>query len=166
MPGDGYGMRPVESTLGPDDSSVVLNYGGLKILAFKVNHGEIEPAVGCRFEYGGRSVVVSGDTALSENLIKFARDADIPAICAPGHEAISTCASSSGPASPAQVSAKKFGVPLKTKDARLTIEYLVPSGRINAVWPRPAILVNQKRPAPDFALGSFYPSGGRACASS
>jgi ribonuclease Z len=37
----------------------------------------VKPAFGYRFDYGGRSVVVSGDTAPSANLVTQARGADV-----------------------------------------------------------------------------------------
>jgi ribonuclease Z len=42
-----------------------------------VTHDPVKPAFGYRFEYGGRSVVVSGDTAPSPNLVMQARGADV-----------------------------------------------------------------------------------------
>ena len=50
---------------------------GVKIIAFLVDHYPIVPAFGYRVEYGGHSVVLSGDTKYSENLIKFAKGADL-----------------------------------------------------------------------------------------
>lgn len=56
---------------------VVFDGGGLKVTAFPVRHDPVKPAVGYRFDYQGRSVVVSGDTAYSESLIENARGADV-----------------------------------------------------------------------------------------
>jgi ribonuclease Z len=53
---------------------VVYEHGGVKVTAFTVEHG-IEPAVGYRVDYDGRSAVLSGDTSFSENLIKFGASA-------------------------------------------------------------------------------------------
>jgi ribonuclease Z len=50
---------------------------GLKVTAFDVDHRPIKPALGYRVDYAGRSVVVSGDTRVSENLIRFADGADL-----------------------------------------------------------------------------------------
>jgi ribonuclease Z len=47
------------------------------ITAFAVDHRPVEPAFGYKFEAGGKIVVISGDTAPSDNLVKFARGADI-----------------------------------------------------------------------------------------
>ncbi len=56
---------------------VVLDENGLKVTAFPVKHDPVEPAVGYRFDYQGRSVVISGDTAYSESLVAAAKDADV-----------------------------------------------------------------------------------------
>ncbi len=50
---------------------------GLKVTAFKVEHDPASPAYGYRFEYKGRVVVVSGDTAKSANLARHAAGADL-----------------------------------------------------------------------------------------
>ncbi len=59
------------------DSATVLDDGALKITMFPVNHAPIHPAVGYRFDYEGRSVVVSGDTTKTETTIRFSIDADV-----------------------------------------------------------------------------------------
>ncbi|HYE46069.1 MAG TPA: MBL fold metallo-hydrolase [Caulobacter sp.] len=58
-------------------SVVVLDDGGLRVTAFRVDHGPAEPAVGYRFDYRGRSLVVSGDSSASANLVANARGADL-----------------------------------------------------------------------------------------
>ncbi|MBW2315158.1 MAG: MBL fold metallo-hydrolase [Deltaproteobacteria bacterium] len=58
-------------------SEVVLDEGGLRITAFAVDHNPVKPAYGYRFDYQGRSVVVSGDTALDPRVIEAARGADV-----------------------------------------------------------------------------------------
>ena len=50
---------------------------GLKITAFAVDHRPVVPAFGYRFDCGGKSIVISGDTGPSENLVRFAKDADV-----------------------------------------------------------------------------------------
>ena len=47
---------------GSTDRVVVYDKDGLRVTAFRVDHGPVDPAVGYRFDYKGRSVVVSGDT--------------------------------------------------------------------------------------------------------
>ncbi|MBI3784896.1 MAG: MBL fold metallo-hydrolase [Deltaproteobacteria bacterium] len=61
----------------PDGSAVVFDADGLKVTAFAVDHLPVEPAYGYRFEFRGRSVVISGDTKKSDNLIRQARDVDL-----------------------------------------------------------------------------------------
>jgi hypothetical protein len=60
-----------------DTSTVILDHDGLRITAFNVNHKLVGPAVGYRFDYKGRSIVVSGDTAPSSNLVQVAAGADV-----------------------------------------------------------------------------------------
>ena len=56
---------------------VVFAEGGVTVTAFLVDHGVVQPAYGYRVDYGGRSVVLSGDTRVSENLIRHARGVDV-----------------------------------------------------------------------------------------
>jgi ribonuclease Z len=57
---------------------VVFERGGVKVMAIEVDHGAlIKPAYAFRVEFGGRSVVVSGDTRFSENLIARAAGTDL-----------------------------------------------------------------------------------------
>jgi ribonuclease Z len=56
---------------------VVYERDGVRVMAFEVDHHPIKPAFGYRIDYAGRSVVLSGDTRLSENLIRHAQGADV-----------------------------------------------------------------------------------------
>jgi ribonuclease Z len=58
-------------------AAVVFEGEGLAVTAFPVKHDPVVPAVGYRFDYKGRSVVISGDTAPSPSLIEHARGADV-----------------------------------------------------------------------------------------
>ena len=49
----------------------------LKVTAFLVDHRPVEPALGYRFDYRGRSVLISGDTLPSESLMRQARGVDL-----------------------------------------------------------------------------------------
>jgi ribonuclease Z len=60
-----------------EGSAPVLEEDGLRITAFLVDHHPAAPALGYRFDYAGRSVVVSGDTAASQALVEHARGADV-----------------------------------------------------------------------------------------
>jgi ribonuclease Z len=55
----------------------VYERNGVRITPFDVDHAPVEPAFGYRIDYRGRSVVLSGDTRFSENLIRQARGADV-----------------------------------------------------------------------------------------
>jgi ribonuclease Z len=59
------------------EQGVVYQNGGLKVTAFTVDHAPIKPALGYRVDYSGHSVVLSGDTRYSENLIQFAHGTDV-----------------------------------------------------------------------------------------
>lgn len=59
------------------EPGIVVEEGGLAITAFAVNHEPITPAYGYRFDYRGRSVVVSGDTVVTPSLEAAARGADL-----------------------------------------------------------------------------------------
>lgn len=59
------------------NEGVVLDENGVKVTAFLVDHGPVKPALGYRVDYQGRSVAISGDTKLSDNLIKFAQGVDV-----------------------------------------------------------------------------------------
>ncbi|MDF9760919.1 ribonuclease Z [Peribacillus simplex] len=56
---------------------VVYQQKGIEVIAFKVDHKSIEPAFAYRVNYKGHSVVISGDTRYNENLIQFAKGADV-----------------------------------------------------------------------------------------
>jgi len=61
----------------PFASAVILERNGLKVTMFRVDHGVVRPAVGYRFDYRGRAVVISGDTRKNANVARQARGADI-----------------------------------------------------------------------------------------
>ncbi|MCP4905175.1 MAG: MBL fold metallo-hydrolase [bacterium] len=63
---------------------VILDDGDLTITAFRVDHEPVDPAVGYRFDYKDRSLVLSGDTKKSANLEEFAQGTDLLV-----HEALS-----------------------------------------------------------------------------
>ncbi|CAH0990670.1 Ribonuclease BN [Sinobacterium norvegicum] len=77
-PLSGRGMIANPFTPPPEgDGMMVWNQHGLTVTAFKVSHNPVEPAVGYRFDYLGRSIVISGDTKRSANLEAFAQGADL-----------------------------------------------------------------------------------------
>ena len=61
-----------------DRDGVVYEANGVKVIAFEVDHGDvIKPCYGYRFEYQGRSAVLSSDTRYNQNVIKYGRGADL-----------------------------------------------------------------------------------------
>jgi ribonuclease Z len=54
----------------------ILEVGGVTVSAFLVDHGPVRPAFGYRFDGGGRSVVISGDTKPSDNLMRWSQQVD------------------------------------------------------------------------------------------
>ena len=61
----------------PLKEGVVHGVDGLRVTAFRVDHGAFEPAWGYRVDYGERSVVISGDTRYSGNLVEHAHGTDL-----------------------------------------------------------------------------------------
>ena len=59
------------------NEGVVYHDDFVRVTAFAVDHHPVEPAFGYRFDSGGKSIVISGDTRPSDNLIHFAKGADI-----------------------------------------------------------------------------------------
>ena len=59
------------------ESVIVLERDGLRVTMFRVDHAPVVPAVGYRFDYEGRSIVLSGDTKKNANVERFARGADL-----------------------------------------------------------------------------------------
>jgi ribonuclease Z len=56
---------------------VIFENGDLKISAYVAEHPPIEPAVGYRFDYRGRSVVVSGDGNVNDDTLSIVDGADL-----------------------------------------------------------------------------------------
>lgn len=59
------------------DGGVVMQDERVKVTATLVNHAPVTPAFAYRFDAADRSIVISGDTARSDNLIKLAKNADV-----------------------------------------------------------------------------------------
>jgi ribonuclease BN (tRNA processing enzyme) len=59
------------------DGGVVMSDDNVKVTAALVDHPPVVPAFGYRFDARDRSIVISGDTAPSDNLVQLARDADV-----------------------------------------------------------------------------------------
>lgn len=85
LPPSGFGLAPHPFAI-PEgqNSAVVLDDGGVRITAFNVNHGPVHPAFGYRVDYAGRSIVISGDTVPTPELVHQAENVDLLV-----HEALS-----------------------------------------------------------------------------
>jgi len=77
LPPERAAMVPLPVQLGGAAASRILEEDGVVVTAFAVAHDPVKPAFGYRFDYGGRSVVVSGDTRPCPNLVTQARGADV-----------------------------------------------------------------------------------------
>lgn len=92
----GLVARPFEKPA--DDALVtVFEADGVTIEALTVDHSPVEPAVGYRFRYKGRSLLISGDTVKGDNIRRFAQGVDLlvhealaPRLVALMHEAATT----------------------------------------------------------------------------
>jgi ribonuclease Z len=69
---DGVALRVHEVREG-----VVYQRDGVRVTAFEVDHAQVKPAFGYRIDYAGHSVVLSGDTRVSEKLIRYAEGVDV-----------------------------------------------------------------------------------------
>jgi ribonuclease Z len=56
---------------------VVYDDGGVKVTAFPVEHDDGNPAFGYRIDAAGRSVLLSGDTTYSDNVVKYGLGDDL-----------------------------------------------------------------------------------------
>src|SRR5688572_3401353 len=59
------------------EGGLVMEDEHVKVTATLVRHEPVVPAFGYRFDMRDRSIVISGDTAFSENLIALAKGADV-----------------------------------------------------------------------------------------
>jgi len=75
--GEYWGKRGTEAKVTEAEPGVVFDQDGLQVTMFKVNHAPIDPAVGYRFDYQGKVVVVSGDTIKTDKMIEMSKDADV-----------------------------------------------------------------------------------------
>jgi ribonuclease Z len=77
-PPSGAGSRAVPFEMpAAGEQREIWNANGLRITAFPVVHEPAHPAVGYRFEYGGRSLVISGDTRKTDSVAQAALGADL-----------------------------------------------------------------------------------------
>ena len=84
-----------KSTIKP---GIVFEEGDLKVTAYVATHNPIEPAVGYRFDYKGRSVVISGDSIVTEETEKITDGVDLLLHDALSLPVVSTLAGATGEA--------------------------------------------------------------------
>lgn len=78
MPVDGSIIRTVvDEAVASADGVEVFSDGLMRIVAFAVDHYPVVPALGYRFEYKGRSVVVTGDTSRSAAVALHSSKVDV-----------------------------------------------------------------------------------------
>jgi ribonuclease Z len=78
IPPSGFGGVPHPFAVAKDQPDVVLiDEPDLKVTAFPVDHAPVDPAVGYKFVYKGRSAVISGDTSASARVEAAAKGVDL-----------------------------------------------------------------------------------------
>jgi len=80
-------------------AGTVLEQDGLTITAFDASHEPVRPALGYRFDYGGRSVAITGDTVVTDSVEKAVDGVDLllaDALSLPLVQAMETAALRSG----------------------------------------------------------------------
>ena len=70
--GRGIHVRAVELA-----SDAVFEDGELRISAYQASHPPIDPALGFRVDYRGRSVVISGDSNVTDATVSISDGADL-----------------------------------------------------------------------------------------
>lgn len=80
-------LRELVEVVELDGSDAPFAVGGVRVSATAVEHAPVEPALAYRFDAGGASVVISGDTAPSDALVQLATGADllVHEVIHPGH---------------------------------------------------------------------------------
>ena len=59
------------------NSPILIDDGDLKITAYSVSHDPVDPALGYRIDYKGRSISISGDTIYDKNLVNNSKNVDV-----------------------------------------------------------------------------------------
>jgi ribonuclease Z len=75
--GEKFSNKIMQPTVTEHEPGVVYDEQGLKVTMFPVCHQPIEPAVGYRFEFQDKVLVVSGDTNVCPEFAEGARGADL-----------------------------------------------------------------------------------------
>jgi len=77
VPPSGFGAEAIALNFGLKSLATVVDEDDLYIDAVSVNHQPVNPAVGYRFRYKGRSVMLTGDTKYAPILATYAKGTDI-----------------------------------------------------------------------------------------
>jgi ribonuclease Z len=91
----------------------VLEDGGLKVQVLAVDHSPVDPAVGYRFSYKGRSLLITGDTVKLANIEQFAKGVDLLV-----HEALAP-----NLVNMMNATARKLGNPIMAKITHDVLDY-------------------------------------------
>ena len=59
------------------NNPVLIDNEDLKITAYSVSHDPVDPALGYRIDYKGRSISISGDTIYDQNLVNNSKNVDV-----------------------------------------------------------------------------------------
>lgn len=70
-------LRPLVEAHDVQSAGVLFDQGGVRVTSALVQHPPVTPAHAYRFDTSDRSIVISGDTLPSDNLIALARGADV-----------------------------------------------------------------------------------------
>ena len=70
-------LAPLISVDERSDPGMVVREGGTTVTSALVDHETVKPAFGYRFDTPDRSIVLSGDTRYSDNLVALAKGADL-----------------------------------------------------------------------------------------
>lgn len=123
------GPRPtlaVEAFEARPDVVEVLNHDGWRVSSALVEHHPVEPAVGYAIERVGVRIVVSGDTAVCEGMLRLAHGADVVI-----HEALLT-AGVPALLLESNASARSVGeLAARTQPATLVLTHLIPTPASN-----------------------------------
>jgi ribonuclease BN (tRNA processing enzyme) len=70
-------LQPLVRAKDVTEGGLVVDDGRVRVRAVPVSHAPIEHAFGYRFDTEDRSIVISGDTSFSKDLLELARGADV-----------------------------------------------------------------------------------------
>lgn len=91
-------MRPETFEIPPGEQALTLIDDELRVTAFVVDHNPVAPALGYRFDYAGRSLVISGDTVYAPPLVEASQGVDLLIHDALGRELLKLVENAAGEA--------------------------------------------------------------------